>query len=156
MALAYRAALTEQAARANELEGLLYKVDLRMLGRKHPGLVEAVEKLLAGPSSKDPVGELDQRFRDWGETWHAEIPVDYDEDDLIPAKEAAAIVSLNSHSISALRVRGRIKGTWDRQLRGYRYRVGDVYTLMTEKRARGGDSRSSTDTVPNSGSSATK
>lgn len=165
VALAYRSLAQQLADEINDLHTRIGKIDPRVLDwvespPEDPDLARSLKRIADTPAEErgTPVAELDQRFKEWGEDWHAEVPVDYDEDDLIPQAEAAALVQLTPASLGRLRQRGRItavrtKHPGDPGSGRFYYRVGDVYDLQRERRTRNSRDPDTTVTVPSSGSS---
>jgi len=139
VALAYRHVAQQQHQAANILAQAMRKADTRLLAYDSPTTLEEIKAALKVFDASDPVAELDKRFTDWGETFHTEAPVHYDMDDYVKAEEAAALIHLSRKSMSALRVRGRIKGHWTPDIGtsgGYLYLVRDVYALSTTLKSR--------------------
>lgn len=100
------------------------------------------------------VKEMDQRFADWGQRWHATEHVAYGPEDWVPTDIAASMVDLSTGTLSILRTRGRIKGRLRQKgERGFEYKVKDVLALSTEIRRRNWRNGNSTDKVPANGSS---
>lgn len=155
MALAYRNVAQQLQADHDRLVELFGRIDPRILDWIDD---EETRKLLKNlDKNPDLVGELDKRFREWGETWHAEVVVQYTDDDEVDAKEASKLIHVSANTINRARMRGRITGTFkkktgDNMGRWY-YVVADVYKLSTELRGRGWRRTEATDTVPSSGSS---
>lgn len=141
VALAYRAVAEQQRDALLKAAYILGKVDRRLVAYTDPAVLGEIDGTLTAIANiVGEVGALDKRFRDWGEQWHAEVPVTYEEDDWISGKEAAPLISITPDSLGRLRIDGRIKGKWDPNIGsrgGWTYRVGDVWKLSTEKRGRG-------------------
>ena len=153
---AYRSLAQEQAAALAQCATVLDAVDRRLVAFKDPAVLSQIDACVKALSALTPPEALDTRFREWGEGWHADIPVHYEQDDWVTAKEAAPIVGLNKGTLGQLRIRGRIKGKWDKNLGsrgGWRYRVGDLWKLSTEKRGRDWRARERTDSITTDGSS---
>lgn len=96
-------------------------------------------RALAEGLSPKQVSELDERFLTWGEQWHLPQPMVYGEGDWVPVRDAAALVQLEPNTLSALRVRGRIKGRISRKKgrRGFEYLYEDLMKLSKDRRGRG-------------------
>jgi hypothetical protein len=139
MALAYRALALQQHELLSACADILAAVDRRLIAFDNPAILAKIDGTLKEIGADTPTS-LDVRFREWGETWHAEIPVHYEEDDYVTSKEAGPLLNITPDSIGRLRIDGRIKGKWDPTLGskgGWTYRVGDLWKLSTEKRGRG-------------------
>lgn len=96
-------------------------------------------RALAEGFSVRQVEELDDRFLTWGEQWHLPQPIVYSEGDWVHVTEAARLIHVNPHTLSTLRVRGRIKGRICRgKRRGFEYLYEDLMKLSTQLRGRGG------------------
>lgn len=113
-------------------------VKARKVALAYRSVAEELHKALLAHQAEaaDPVADLDQRFRKWGITWHAEATIVHSDDDWVSAKEAANLVHLSKGAISRLRATGRLKGEWRGYHDGYYFRVGDVYALSNEVRSR--------------------
>lgn len=156
VALAYRNVARQLTTELLATQTLYKRLDRRLLDSWEPDqdTVKALDVLLANLG--DQVHELDERFKQWGEDWHAEVPVAHDDDDLIDAIEAAKILHLAPHSISRIRCRGKIEGVFlrlpgDHSAKWY-FKVSDVYRLQKERRPRDSRKPDATDTVGGDGS----
>ena len=78
-------------------------------------------------------GELDERFRSWGERWPAPVR-SYNDDEWVTADEAGDLIGISGGTISSLRVRGRIDGKFDGKR--YLFLVIYVYKLSGDVRGR--------------------
>lgn len=151
VALAYRTVALEAASDLQVLAAALSKVDLSLVDE------EAVQVLIKRRPN-DPVAELDERFLQWGEKWHAEQPArDLQPDDEVTSKEAGALLNVAPQTVNRMRIRGRIKGRWVKGQFGspghWKFKVSDVYALSSELRGRGWRAKDATVTVPDNGSS---
>lgn len=102
------------------------------------------------------VADLDSKFIEWGERWHAEIDITYGPEDEVKAKIAGPLIGISGRSIGAMRARGRIKGRWNKPKGDnghYLYKVADVWELSTKLRGRSWRASGSTDTVSTDGGS---
>lgn len=132
VALAYRAEATRQRELVTRMRDMFDKIDLRLIEYSEPGATTAINNILKDIPNSDPVAALDQRFTDWGETFHSSQPIQYGMDDWVKGSEAAKLIHTNSKTMSNKRIEGAIKGLWDPQLGtngGYLYKVRDVYAL---------------------------
>lgn len=160
MALAYRAVAEQQRDALLKAAHILGKVDRRLTAFDDPavlGEIDGLRTLIANTVAG--VGDLDQRFSDWGEEWHAEIPLHHEEDDWITARQAAPLLDIAPNTVGRLRVEGRIKGIWDDSIGprgGWRYRVADVWELSTKLRGRKWRGTNTTDSISDNGSSDPK
>lgn len=135
VALAYRAIAQDQAQQLKAYKDILSKLDRRLLlydDRQAAARLHA----LVEHTNDTQVEELDQRFADWGQTWHADIPMSYDLDDTVPARIAAELLCIAPGTLGRLRANGRIKGEFRGRADGFWYRVRDVYALSSEVRGR--------------------
>lgn len=135
VALAYRSVAQEQQQTIADMQALLAKIDRRLLGFTDAALDQAIHAIV-NATPVDLVGDLDRRFADWGQAWHAEVVQEHELDDMVPAKVAASLVHLSYGALQRARVRGRIKGEYRGTIEGYWYRVRDVYALSSESRKR--------------------
>lgn len=164
MALAYRAELIKRQEAVKALLLALEQVNRQLISFDSPAtlaLLDAAVKDLAAGGGDDAVKELDERFTQWGESWHADVPMTFEPDELVKAADAAKILHCSNKTMSTLRIGGRIKGHWDPTLGstgGWRYKVADVYELSTKVRGRTGGWREKESgvTLNGSGSSDTK
>ncbi len=148
VALAYRARAEEHAAQARELRDLLAEINPTLLKFADTELAGRIQKAIK--TTVEDVADLDQRFWDWGESWHCPSKQTYEPDDMLPAREAAPLIQVAANTLNRMRLRGRIKGHWKggkgTGVNGqYLYRVRDVYQLSSELRGRGWRA---TDSVP--------
>lgn len=156
VAQGYRALSLQQRELLRECVDLFSAVDRRLISFDNPEIGAAIDHLhkkiveLEGPDA------LDQRFYQWGEDWHAEIRVTYEADDYITAREAAPLLNINQNTIGRLRIDGRIKGRFDKDIRGYRYKVADIWELASKLRGRNWRAQGTTDRVTDNGSSDPK
>ncbi len=153
-------------ARARKV-GLAYRALAKEQEQIIAGLTDAIEKVKKG--SLDPalleapkppngtVADLDQRFVEWGETWHCDVQRTFGPDDMVKAGDAAALIQVSVGTLGRARIRGVIKGVWNKTEHGYpghyTYKVSDVYKLSTELRGRGWRAGDRTDTVTVDGGS---
>ena len=90
-------------------------------------------KLGADPSDIPTVETLDQKFVEWGETWHVPERDTYEDDEMVSAKVAGKLLRVDPGTIASYRVAGKITGVWNKQMGGgpggYMYRVGDLYAF---------------------------
>lgn len=159
-ALAYRETARGLRAETQALYDIIRKVDPRVVEWvEDPDFRKLYSEIQAGNLPvDDPVRNLDARIHDWGEDWHADIEVTYDEDDWVPVKIAAKIVGVQRNTINRARLRGRITGKHIKQEGDpgdgqWTYRVGDLLALSSEPRTRDSRVKDRTDTVQSSGSS---
>lgn len=153
VALAYREAARQQHEAIKTLREALTKADTRLLAYDSPATLNAVKDAIKALGDGDPVAELDQRFTDWGETWHCEQPQHYEMDDYVKAKEAAKLIHVSAKTIQTLRMDGRLKGHWTTDIGtagGYLYLVADVYKLSSTMRTRGWRTKGSADNLNDS------
>ena len=159
-------ALNEGAQRqqraAAALREALEKADARLLSYDSPATLEAIKTALkeldGGEKIKDlppedPILDLDNRFNSWGESFHAEQPDHYEMDDWVKASVAARLIHISDKTVNTLRVEGRIKGIWDKDVGssgGYLYKVEDVYALSLTLRSRTWQKKGSIDNLNDS------
>jgi hypothetical protein len=158
VALAYRNLALEHEQAVAVVRDVLEKFDRRLIAFDNPGSVSELDKALQVIEATT-VKNLDDRFTEWGETWHAEQPDHYEPHEWVKGSVAAQLLHTSTKQISALRIAGRLKGKWDRDMNtngGYWYRVGDLYELSMKKRGRTSRTEGSADTLTDSGSSDTK
>jgi hypothetical protein len=159
IALAYRNQAQQQQAAMLQIREVLEALDRRLINFDNPASIEKLDTALKAVTSAGTVEELDQRFTDWGETWHAEQPDHYEPDDYVKATDAAKIVHVNPKTIATLRINGRLKGHWDPDMGnagGYWYQVRDLHDLSSKLRGRNWRNKQSTDTLNDSGRSDTE
>lgn len=138
MALAYRALAQQQQEAREQILRVLEQLDRRLIAFDNPGAVAIIDKAM-GELAGDGVKELDERFTQWGETFHAEQPDHYEPDDYVKAKVAAQLINCAPKTISNLRIHGRLPGVWDPNIGssgGYWYKVSDVYETSSKMRSR--------------------
>lgn len=141
LAVEYRAALRAERARADALQEVLSKVDLRALRKQDSQLADRVEKLV-GEVHPDRLAELDRKFAEWGVEWHLdpgqEMHFEYDDDDLVPGKFAAPdILGTGKNLLNKLRIHGVIKGVDLGGKDGFLFRIGDVRKIPEVMGGRG-------------------
>lgn len=131
MALAYQAEARVQQERARLLQEALSAVDLRALHRTDPDLAKKVEVLLRD-SDVDRVAQLDEQFHEWGVDWHLvqPLPIDFDDQDWVPTRDIAAMLRVETNTVSRQRVLGRIYGHFLGNEAGYVFRVGEIRNLQ--------------------------
>jgi hypothetical protein len=154
MVLAYQQIAREQRAAALALAQALRQADTRLLAYDSPATLQAIKTALKALDDGDPVTDLDKRFCDWGETFHVEQVQHYEMDDYVKATEAAKLIHVTGKTLNDLRIKGRIKGQWSKDVGnagGYLYKVEDVYKLSTQMRGRGWRKKGSLDTLSDSG-----
>jgi hypothetical protein len=142
-ALAYRQVAQDLNSVITELSDQIRSIDPRIIGwMDDEGFANLYKQIQEGTYPLDsPVGALDRRLYEWGESWHAEIKREaYDADEWINGEEAARVLGISSGTINRLRNRGRIDGKWvkhegDQNGRWY-YLAGDVYRLSSDVRPR--------------------
>jgi len=159
MALAYRATAEQQHQLLTACLAALETVDKRLIAFTDPATAAGIDTLIKKIHDAETPHALDRRFSDWGEAWHADIPVTYEEDDHISARQAAPLLGISHETLGKLRVDGRIKGQWDPDLGtrgGYRYRVGDIWELATKLRGRNWRTKDRIDSINDSGRSDPK
>lgn len=159
MVLAYRHLAQQERAGALLLADLLRRADTRLLAFDNPATLDAIKTALKTLGDGDPVAELDRRFTDWGESFHAEQPEHYEMDDYVKASVACTLIHVAPKTINTMRINGRIKGHWAPDLGssgGYLYRVGDLYDAAAKLPSRGWRRKRSTDTLNDSGRSDPK
>lgn len=152
MVLAYRHLAQQQRDAALTLANALRKADTRLLAFDSPATLETIKTALKALGDHDPVAELDKRFTDWGETFHAEQPKHYDLDDFVKASIAAQLIQVAPKTINTMRINGRVQGYWSDDLGssgGYLYKVRDLYDAAATMPSRGWHRRRSTDTLNN-------
>jgi hypothetical protein len=138
MALAYRHLAEQQQLAIQQVREVLEQLDRRLLAYKDPGDVQLLDNALKA-FDDTTTEDLDKRFTDWGETWHADIPQHYEMDDYVKADVAASLIHIGRKGISAHRISGRLKGHFDPAMGtggGYWYQVRDVYELSSKLRGR--------------------
>lgn len=112
VALAYRSLAQQQEQRVAELQKLLAGVDSRILGWiPDPAVLQAIDDFVAEQLG-DPVGDLDRRFADWGETWHAEVVAHHEPDDWVTAAEAGTLIHCSPQTLTRARMKGLIDGRY--------------------------------------------
>lgn len=159
MALAYRSVAQEDDQLLAECAALLDAVDRRLIAFDNPAVLTRINDILKKIQERPPSTELDQRFSDWGQDWHAEIPITYEQDDYITARQAAPLLNIDANTIGRLRIDGRIKGEWDPALGsrgGWTYKVADIWELSTKLRGRNWRTKERIDRVNDDGSSDEK
>lgn len=159
MALAYRNLCEQQENAMRQVREVIAKMDRRLIAFDNPASIELLNRALKELDNVTTTGELDARFTDWGEGWHAERPVHYEMDEYVKPTVAASILHISSKTISNLRTAGRLKGKWDPDLGtvgGYSYKVSDLHDLSAKLRGRGWRGKGSTDTLNDSGRSDTE
>lgn len=141
VALAYRHLAQEQHQRAVHLREIMKQItrDQWALILDPDEADEAVKSL--NEEYVDPTEALDRRFKDWGETWHAEEASSFEPDDYVSAQQGAKIIHLHWNTIHHMRARGRIKGVYTRGgpgkgYGGWKYKVADLYALAAQSRDR--------------------
>lgn len=154
VALAYRHLAQEQHRRALELINVLNEITVEQWTELVGDGADELFKNLHQEFG-NPVEDLDKRFYDWGESWHAEQNISYQPDDYVTAQEAATLIQLSWNTIHHMRVRGRIEGVYVPKSAGsgkgtWKYKVADIYKLSAECRGRGSNSRKRTDTLADS------
>lgn len=147
VALAYRQMSKDQLHELALFTKIIGDIDERIAGWiKDPEFQRVYKNIKAGDTSGETVDEMDKRFFEWGEEWHADVvrPEVYDDDEMINSHEAGGILGINFNHMSRLRIAGRINGEHQRPVGGgvgrWYYRAGDVYALSTKLRERGGRS----------------
>lgn len=161
IALAYRAVCQQDDELFGEVAAIFHAVDRRLVAFDNPSVLTKINEILKKIQDRAPSTELDQRFSDWGEDWHADVPVTYEADDYISAKKAAPLLNIAHGTLGRLRVEGRIEGKWDPKLDGtsrggWTYKVADVWKLSTELRGRNWRTKPQTDSITDSGRSDPK
>jgi hypothetical protein len=140
MAGAYRIMAMEQHRILDTADSVLDALSEALEAGAIDSAVSDVVKQLRADIAKVPTPEsYDVKFREWGEEWHADVPVTYQPGDMINSKEAGAILGTARNNILRLRVDGRIEGQWNPDVgrRGsWLFRVEDVWKLRTERRER--------------------
>lgn len=158
VALAYRTLLQQREEAEQQIRDVLEKLDRRLISYSDPASVGLLDKALA--TLNDCRTEaLDQRFTEWGETWHCDQPEHYEETDYVKAATAAKILAVSHKTISTLRINGRLTGHWDPDMGtagGYWYLVKDIHDLSRKMRGRNWRGKGSTDTLNDSGRSDTE
>lgn len=155
MALAYRHLAQQQAIELDRIRKLYAQFDPRVIAwEPNEAARKALDALMAPPDVLDEVAALDERFADWGESWHAEVVQHYESDDYVNARTAGAILSISKNTIGRHRARGRIEGKYLKAQGngggGWYYKVADLYELQTQLRGRGYHFGKGTVTVPDS------
>lgn len=158
IALAYRQVANELQHELEELRRLVEKIDERAIHWSAGDTVADELQAAKEQRETDRVAELDRRFVDWGETWHAEGSITYQDDDYLDAKEAGKLIQLSPEAINQARLRGRLPGIFDAVSPGarrgtWKYKVADVYKLSVERRPRGWNLNNATDSIRDSGRS---
>lgn len=157
--LAYRHLATEVTAAEHHLLDLIAKIDPRIVEWIEDDEFKTVHKLAqtgAHREAKTAVTEMDERFWEWGEDWHANVVRSYDDDEWINIDEAAAILCLKAASVSRARARGRLHGKLVKEYGSnakWYFLAGDVYRLQNETRSRSSQPDATTDSIADSGSS---
>jgi hypothetical protein len=162
IALAYRETAKDYETAIAELYEIIARVDPRVVEWVDDEQFKALHKLatedrLVKLTRPAAVADMDQRFYDWGETWHANFVRTYDDDEWINSKEASAILLIDRGTINALRNRGRLNGQMikregDHTAKWY-FLAGDIYRLAAERRTRGSQKPDTTDKVQTDGES---
>ncbi len=158
VALAYRQTALDYETALNELLEIVANVDERVVGWINDERFEMLYKMAKeGTGRPILVAQHDERFYQWGETWHASFVPHYDEDEWINTRETADLLCLHTKTVTELIQRGRLEGKQlklpgDHHKRWY-VRAGQVFALQRERRTRNSPNRDSTDTMPSSGSS---
>lgn len=101
-------------------------------------------------ADREALAALDRRVNSWGETWATPNVVTYGDSDWITTAQAAELACITPAGIGALRRRGRIEGRPRSSGRGYEYRAGEIYALLSVRRRQ---HPTVTDTITDSGSS---
>lgn len=161
MCLAYRALAQKQGSELQQIRALYARLagDGFPTGQQFLEIYTKLDALMFPPAPPDDdVTGLDERFKDWGENWHAEVAVTYGPDDWVTAVEAGELIHLAKNTINRLRTRGRISGKLvknpgDSGSGKWYYKVSDVYALSSTMRGRAWRKTEKTDTVPDSGRS---
>lgn len=160
MALAYRHAAGELAGELAQIRAALAEVDPRILMWIDDQAVRETLSNARKPAAGDVVGALDQRFLDWGESWHTDTPVTYDEDEWVAGRVAAKLIHVGPNSIRRYRLEGRLPAEWRKvpgcNANGWWYRVGDLYKLRETLPGRGWRGKGVKDTVGDNGRSDTE
>lgn len=153
MALAYRQAHRDAHSQLRAIADAWQKMDPRIIGWIDDDVRDELTKLMDIGAEETPEA-LDQRFYEWGEDWHAQVVRAYADDEMITAKEAAAILCITTGGVGNLRSRGRIQGTivhTPGRTPIFYYKAADVYQLARERRARTSPTADTTDSIPTSG-----
>lgn len=159
MALAYRALAEQQDELIKAFVAIMHALDRKLIAFDNPGTLAMIDHKLKKARELGGPSELDQRFSDWGEEWHAELPVTYEADDYITGRQAAPLLNINANTVGRLRIAGRIKGKWDPTVGsrgGWTYLVADVWELSTKLRGRNWRTKERIDSIGSDGSSDEK
>jgi len=167
MALAYRNIAEELndilntlATATTTITGALEQADKRLLAYDSPKTLTELHTALKNAQAAleligdtNRVHDLDQRFTQWGETWHCEQPEHYEPDDYVRTSEAAKLIGISDKTMSSLRVHGKITGIFHKgsgATGGYWYLVRDVYALAETLPGRNWRTKRPTDTLNDS------
>lgn len=162
-ALAYRQVGQDVEAERQILVDLIRSIDPRVIAWIDNTNFQQLYKQIQDREypKVQPVAELDQRLIDWGQSWHAPDADDtgaaHHDDDMINSTEAAKILTVAPQTITRMRTRGVLTGTWHKDAANaggrWHFRAGDVYALLSERRSRGSRVEDTTDTLNDSGRS---
>jgi hypothetical protein len=139
-ALGYKGTATAYQDALTAIREALALIDLRLINFDQPGAADIITKAIAAAAEVQTVEQLDERFTEWGETWHCPRPARYDDDDYVDAETAAEIMQLAPGTVHKFRTRRQLAGIWQPDPGGrgkWMFRVGDLYKLATERRRRG-------------------
>jgi len=140
VALAYRATAATYADALAAISEALHLIDLRLCNFDQPGAADIITKALAAAGEAQSVTQLDERFTEWGETWHCPRTTAYTDDDYVDAATAAELIALAPGTVHKFRTRRQLPGIWQPDPGGrgkWMFRVGDLYKLAAERRRRG-------------------
>lgn len=137
---AYRATAVAYSEALTAIGEALRLIDMRLINFDQPGAANMITKAMAEAAEVQSVAQLDQRFTEWGETWHCPRPTTYDENDFVDSIVAAEILQIAPGTVHKFRTNRRIKAVWNPQIGprgGWMFRVGDLYEFSRTRRRRG-------------------
>jgi hypothetical protein len=112
-------------------------VEAAEAGRDSPEVddaLKAAREVLGRAAQVESVRALDDRFTAWGETFHCVQAEHFELDDWVRTAEAAKLIHVSPKTLSSMRIKGRIKGVYEKNegsVGRYWYKVRDVYDLAT-------------------------
>lgn len=113
MAGAYRESAERFQQIATELKDAIEKINERLIGFDSAVRLSIIQKALKNLPDVQTVEQLDQRFADWGETWHLPEREHYDDEEWVDSHVAGRILQYAPGYILRLRVDNRLPGRWD-------------------------------------------
>jgi hypothetical protein len=141
MALAYRQMCLDQLEELKLLVDVIGRIDERVAGWiDDPEFQRIYTNIKDGKVGGETVHDMDRRFYEWGEDWHAGFEPHYEDDEWVDSVAAGAILSLGSKHVITMVNQGQITAAQLMKLPGdhvkrWYFRVGDMRALAAERAA---------------------